>query len=599
MKVVIGEVTAVMGVEVTLRAYESSNLETHFVAGKRFKGVSIRELIAIEHGFHDIICIVEGEYLDERNIEKDGAKTVYVRKLKTRPLGYFSDGVFKDGIKFLPKIGDPARLLSVDEITSVYERKNDHGFVLGKLLKEDIKVSLPWKRLFNTHIGIFGNTGSGKSNTLTKLYTILFDEKFYNLEEKSRFVFLDFNGEYTGSQLIGKKRKKVLKLSTRADYGDRFELSNKEFWDPETLGILFQATANTQKPFIKRVVAGRNKYQSAQDGLANYIKAAFSAVLNSEAPNAEALELLKTLTRHLGMGDLLERINQIGLFRGNGASTFFVDVNQVRYWFDQGKDTYATKIAPLLDGINTIHIIGFDELQVRAELRLIFDLLHGSVQYEHIQPLMRRIDAFKDDLARVVTVSSNPNNQDVITVISLRECKQDIKKIVPILIAKHFYEEHKANRPSPPDKTLHLVIDEAHNILSQQSAREAESWKDYRLELFEEIIKEGRKFGIFITISSQRPADISPTIISQLHNYFIHRLVNDRDLTLLENTISTLDNVSRSQIPNLPQGACVVTGTSFDIPMLLQVDKLSKEEEPDSGDVDLEKLWYSDDGIFE
>lgn len=138
---------------------------------------------------------------------------------------------------------------------------------------------------------------------------------------------------------------------------------------------------------------------------------------------------------------------------------------------------------------------------------------------------------------------------------------------------------------------MHVIIDEAHNILSQQSVREAESWKDYRLELFEEIIKEGRKFGMFITLASQRPADISPTIISQLHNFFIHRLVNDRDLALLENTISTLDSVSRSQIPNLPQGACVITGTTFDIPMLVQVDRLPDNKKPDSRDVDLEELW--------
>jgi hypothetical protein len=92
-------------------------------------------------------------------------------------------------------------------------------------------------------------------------------------------------------------------------------------------------------------------------------------------------------------------------------------------------------------------------------------------------------------------------------------------------------------------------------------------------------------------LASQRPADISPTIVSQLHNYFIHRLVNDRDLALLENTISTLDSISRSQIPSLPQGACVVTGTTFEIPMLMQIDKLPSEREPDSSDVALNKIW--------
>lgn len=92
-----------------------------------------------------------------------------------------------------------------------------------------------------------------------------------------------------------------------------------------------------------------------------------------------------------------------------------------------------------------------------------------------------------------------------------------------------------------------MIIDEAHNILSQQSTREAESFKDYRLEVFEQIVKEGRKYGFYLTISSQRPYDISSTIISQLHNYFIHRLVNDMDLKMLANTINTLDLLSKNE----------------------------------------------------
>ncbi|HGF0855382.1 TPA: ATP-binding protein, partial [Legionella pneumophila] len=118
-----------------------------------------------------------------------------------------------------------------------------------------------------------------------------------------------------------------------------------------------------------------------------------------------------------------------------------------------------------------------------------------------------------------------------------------------------------------------------------------ESWKDYRLELFEEIIKEGRKFGVFLTLSSQRPADISATIMSQIHNFFIHRLVNDKDLFLLDNTISTLDTLSKGMIPNLAKGCCIITGTSFNLPLVVQVDKLERQHQPDSEDVNLAEIW--------
>jgi DNA helicase HerA-like ATPase len=188
-------------------------------------------------------------------------------------------------------------------------------------------------------------------------------------------------------------------------------------------------------------------------------------------------------------------------------------------------------------------------------------------------------------------VTDTPPVSKVVTIVSLRKCNQDIKKVLPLLIAKHYYNPHKISVANPPNKTIHLIIDEAHNILSQQSTRESESWKDYRLETFEEIIKEGRKFGMYLTLSSQRPADISPTIVSQIHNFFIHRLVNDRDLFLIDNTISTLDGMSRSMIPNLSRGSCVITGTAFDLPMLLQINELEKEMQPDSEDVNLEELW--------
>jgi uncharacterized protein len=191
----------------------------------------------------------------------------------------------------------------------------------------------------------------------------------------------------------------------------------------------------------------------------------------------------------------------------------------------------------------------------------------------------------------VLAISAGRPIEKLLTVISLRKCNNEVKKVLPLLFAKHYYNSHKNTVATPPDRTVHLIIDEAHNILSQQSTRESESWKDYRLEQFEEIIKEGRKFGVFVTIASQRPADISPTIVSQLHNFLIHRLVNDRDLFLVENTITTLDALSRGLIPGLAQGCCVVTGTAFDLPMVLQVDRLAREKQPSSEDVDLEVLW--------
>ena len=590
----VGRVTSVVGVEITIRANENSNLETHFYRGEAFKGVSIREFVSIVHGFREIVCLIEGEYLDERFTEGEGPSTQYVRRLKARPVGFFEDGRFQDGIKFLPKIDDPVFLLPQRRVEEVFEKRSGSGLVIGRLLKEDLPISLPWEDLFNTHIGIFGNTGSGKSNTLAKLYTSLFDMKIAGIAASSKFIFLDFNGEYTGDQLVSSQYKTVTRLSTKGEADGFFGLRASDFWDAETLGILFQATQNTQKPFLRRIVSGRNKFANIEDSLSRYLRSTFERVLRSKDPSLEALEQLRHLARTLdGEGDLIASLDKVGLQRGHDVESFHYIKEPGNWrWLANDEGFVEQEFLRKIDHLGVTDLNGFDELQVRASLQIIRDVISGSVQYEHIHPLLRRIDALKGDLSKVINVGEDMGLPEVpVTVISLRETRQEVKKILPILIAKHYYESHKDAVSSPPETTAHLVIDEAHNILSTQSTREAESWKDYRLELFEEIIKEGRKFGFFVTLASQRPSDISPTIVSQVHNYFIHRLVNDRDLALLDNAISTLDTVSRSQIPTLPKGACVVTGTTFDIPMLMQVEKLAGDREPDSRDVDLSALW--------
>ena len=143
-------------------------------------------------------------------------------------------------------------------------------------------------------------------------------------------------------------------------------------------------------------------------------------------------------------------------------------------------------------------------------------------------------------------------------------------------------------------KGIILIIDEAHNILSYSSTRESESWKDYRLEVFEGIIKEGRKFGTFLTVASQRPSDISSTIISQLHNYFLHRLINNKDIEAIEKTVSYLDKVSFESLPILPTGTCILAGLSAKLPVVVKMNKLDGKFQPNSQTIRLTDFWKDD-----
>lgn len=327
MSILVGEVIAINGIKITLVVFEESNKDTLFYDGRKYKGISIKEYVKIVRGFRDIICIVEGEYLDENRYSEEHEKKFYIRKVELRPIGYFDKGIFNEGVKYLPLIKDQAFLLEEDKLENIYGKGKQGEFVIGKLLKENFPVSLPWQKIFNTHIGIFGNTGSGKSNTLTKLYTTLFDNKIQQIRGKSKFIVIDFNGEYTSNQLVGDEFKHVYKLNTRTEE-DKFPLASTEFWDTETLSILFQATQNTQKPFINRIINGRERFAGNPDSFLDYIKKTYELIFTSALPKQDSLDLIREVTELIGLNKLTDKLKKVA-WHGNANNSFYINLMMV------------------------------------------------------------------------------------------------------------------------------------------------------------------------------------------------------------------------------------------------------------------------------
>lgn len=228
-------------------------------------------------------------------------------------------------------------------------------------------------------------------------------------------------------------------------------------------------------------------------------------------------------------------------------------------------------------------------------LQLIYDLFSNRAVNEHISPVINKLKSFHKDIDSVIKVVDDSDNEDFwddnfFCVINLHKTNTHIKKMIPLLVSQKLYSEHKkSNRKK--EKSLNIIVDEAHNILSYISERESETWKDYRLETFEEIIKEGRKFGVFMTIASQRPSDISPTIISQLHNFILHRLINNNDIIAVERTVSYLDKVSFESLPILPTGTCIIAGQCLQIPIMVDISKMEQINEPDNKTIKLINNW--------
>jgi uncharacterized protein len=224
----IGNVFSVKGKDIVVKVSKDKNLPHLFFKGKTIKNVSVglSNYVKIIKGFTEIICKVEGEYLEEDRHQTSkkytNEKQRINRFLNVSVFGFY-DSVhkFQHGIKEMPLIGSECKLLSRDEFETLHSLSggNELSIDLGSLVDEETQeISIPVKELFAGHIGIFGNTGSGKSNTLAKLYTELFrlDNLNDNFLNKSKFVFIDFNGEYSKATTID-NNKKVYKLSTASE----------------------------------------------------------------------------------------------------------------------------------------------------------------------------------------------------------------------------------------------------------------------------------------------------------------------------------------------------------------------------------------------
>lgn len=609
----IGRVISVKGRSVNIRVDKTKNTSHLLYKGGLLKNISVGGYIKIIKGFTRIIGKVDGEYINEDKYfsEKEyrNDRNKIDRILEVKFLGFFNEkDDFISGVKELPLIDNECFLLENDEFSKVHDfvKKDDEPITIGSLTYEKgQKIKVGINSLFASHIGIFGNTGSGKSYTLAKMYRELFlkYEDSRNFKTNGRFLLVDFNGEYAGDRCIV-SGKKIYNLSTRKkiqeiEKEEKFPLNENDLIDIELISILANATEKTQKPFISRALDFYKKVHESDNPLnyfQNTLKKRTKEVLQmSDKEKAFSLiDYIKVIVEKSEEPDpetsLIESIewnnkNHHFMPRG-GDSRELNDVEVENTNIYKNVDSYEFPNDVLSKVIHFLY------------LQLIFDVYNDKAQNEHISPAINKLKSKRKDIEKVLDTESEINNffdENNFVVLNLRDVNLEMRKTLPLLISKKIYAEHKLQYKTDDRKFLNIIIDEAHNILSQESFREAESWKDYRLETFEEIIKEGRKFGVFLTIASQRPYDISSTIISQLHNYFLHRLINNNDILAVERTISYLDQLSVESLSILPTGTCILAGLLAKVPVVLDIDKiLPKEHEPDNKTINLVENWKNE-----
>lgn len=601
----LGQVVEVRGQKIRARVFENKNGPILLYKGDIIKNVSVGSFIKIPKGFMSIIGRIEGEHISElreQNVSNRFQKESdsIERMIDISVLGVMEHGVFLKGMVEIPLVFSDVYILEENELQRVFSffENRENAVALGNIAEyKNYKLYVDAQLLFASHIGIFGSTGSGKSNTLATIYTALF-QKYGQKQyfKKSEFIIFDYNGEY---QNAFTEEKEVYQLSTSCVGGNCIPvpfniLEEVDFW-----AVICEASEKTQRPFLERVareyhqfihcnLSGKKYFvRLLQNKMKQLFLWGYRQGKLSEESRETLFELLEIVLRDTNK---LQNLN-----------TKMRMQREISYLFpreasieDDEENFTKDVVEPVMNMLTQENLKETDHYSLflfSIKYRALYETLRYVTLNQYIEPMIKRFEMRLPYLRRLILPVMRKEKGSNVQVISFADVNSEFKRIITVLLCKLYYEQQKKQG----NGSLHFIMDAAHHILHQQGKDEDMLWKDYGREFFEELIKEGRKFGAFLTISSQRPSDIPEPILSQMHNYFIHRIVNKEDIQSVGKTVVSLDDSSFAMLPVLPKGTCIFTGAASNFPVMVEMDRMNDAFMRGNDTIDLIRLWNGEE----
>ena len=594
MSICIGKVTEIANTAISVLLTDSTKRPYTIISGNPIRIGGVGDFVRVNHDIYEIVNVKTS--LDPSSGLRASADIQKI--LLCNLIGYFQNGAFVQGNSGnSPNIFDNVYTVTDDELVAIYAGTDEeHSIVAGKYLyADDLEFRIDINKFFASHILVVSNTGSGKSNSLNTIYTNLFS----TVETKgSKFLVIDTNGEYSKAFT---DYKAVRSLNTRDATGNDIqipiELLTNEDWK-----LLLEATEKTQFPIIKKVWNGItqsvfDKGGSIGDYISQKLVDCIVEILHSSAYATNKIASIRSIEEdlHYMRGDFYGDLS--GIFE-----TFNdVLVNNNRLTRGNPYEDVSPSLIDEVKGYSTDkELLAFDvyDFGLLLNLEHIYRTFRYSSNENNTSPMIARFNSNKGQFAKIFTpyMSGRPAGSILtsifgdsnVVVCDVSSASKDIRRIIVTFLCGKMYNEYvTAVRNS---SSLHLIVDEAHNYLSNQKIEGEDPIAKTCIETFEGIIKEGRKFGVFLTMSTQRPSDITGTLLSQAHNYVIHKLVNPRDIDIIKNTVPFIDAKSISMLSILAPGQAIFSGTAFNRPNIIQVE-YAQETKVESQTIKLLDYW--------
>ena len=603
-------------------------------------------IISAEAGY--IVCQVEWISIERSSFPKRKGFQDYglidlpfpLRKMRVNPLGILKKYnveyyTFHRGVQTFPSVGEPVLIPTDNQLRAIVESGEKRRVKIGTSPSAaNADVSVDPDRLFGRHLAVLGNTGSGKSCTVAGLiHWSLEAAKKDQVNPNARFIILDPNGEY---------------VNVFGDLVRVFQVNAEDnplqvplwFWNSSEWSSFTQASAKAQRPLLKRALrevrAGRLSVVETTDeekkiALRKYLSSNIISIYRDYKTGAIRTDetkfgfRLKAILQDLRIKevdfpdyDLKSVISSLDSALKKTFNSFEKDNKVIEYYrafTEEQVNPIISSISKVLkqlggllyqEGPNEDTPLPFkgsefaDHLQILAEHEGVSQYLDFLImRIRTILSDTRMKSIIGDDINITLInwledyIGKNEAENGCITVIDLSLVPAEIIHIITAVISRIIFEALQRYRKLE-EKSLPtvLVMEEAHTFIKRyRDDSENYNASDVCCQVFEKIAREGRKFGLGLVLSSQRPSELSPTVLSQCNTFILHRISNDRDQELVNKLVPDNLRGLLRELPSLPSQQAILLGWASELPVLVQINNLAEDKRPHSDDPDFWDVW--------
>jgi hypothetical protein len=509
-----------------------------------------------------------------------------------RFLGEFVGSKYLNGVIRKPLLSSKIRMINDEELGELVGSESDSSFLLGQsAIYRNSKIVPQINDFFSNHFAIFGNTGSGKSCGVARIIQNIFQNKQALSYHANLFIFDSF-GEYknafkTISKFDDHYHYKFI-TTNPVDSSDVLLQIPVNLLKMDDWALLLQANSHSQLPIIERTLRLAKIFSQANEEAEEYknhlIAKALLAVLFSNQTTASKKNEIFTIIEvcHTVDFNFDARISGLGYSR-SFSECFEIDSNGyfgesvliTDYILKHVNDEFENMLEPkeysfgirdfakaldftlISEGFQNNSQIFDDAIILKVRLASI---LNTKVSNYFVHVGYVRIGDFVQNLilnGRKKAQIINVNFEDVDDVYA--------KVLVKILCRILFdFSKSLIERASMP---FHLILEEAHRYIQRDTDTFLLGYN-----IFDRIAKEGRKYGTILGVISQRPVEISDTVIAQMSNFLIFKMTHPKDIKYIEEMLPNIsaDVIAKQKV--LQPGTCVAFGNAFKIPMIVKLE---------------------------